>query len=692
MVKGRLFFNLLGLMLLGIIVFGCKPSDPVVSASNNFVSGMDRLYIGDFLIYSGRNSDRERMLAANFDLPGFAPYNREKLINNEDDDNYHVFKSNFSVSKDFEDKELTLYIDYFDMPVIIHINDITIYRKGLKQETKRRVYSTGYQVALDVPLAGELINYDEENSLVVEVFPLYETNSMPELSIAEYKDNAQKVFFKNFFNTYLVIAAQFLAILVALYHFVLFLSRGCKDKKYLIFSFLSMSFALAYANIGFSFDSNYYNAIIKITRSFQLLCFGFYSLYIIESSGLFPKQKKYIVTGIIIFSLTCAAFVALQKDKHMVNLAFSVISNIYIIPLLLLCIVFPVLSIILKKDYMLAPLLFTTLIVSVASLRDMVLLSSNIQPLFWYVPYAFLTLIIVIYAILVYEESKLFNHFKRYVPADLVIQLINRNITADLGGEQQELTVFFSDISKFTSIVEKMEPEKLIKDLCVYFESISKTILENKGTIDKFIGDSVMAFWGAPLPMENHAEKACHTAIVIQKNLRYLLQQEKIEFVTRIGIHTGSVIVGNLGYKERLNYTIIGDSVNVSSRIESINKIYGTEIIVSDSTYKECKDNFEFRLLDRVSLLGHSGGMNIYELISFKDEIDLLQKRNCELYEEGLQHYFRQNWDKAMNSFNEIIEYSPNDTPSRLMIDRCLQYKDNPPPEEWNGVFIQTAK
>jgi adenylate cyclase len=388
--------------------------------------------------------------------------------------------------------------------------------------------------------------------------------------------------------------------------------------------------------------------------------------------------------------------VAFQKDKYAVSLAFSFITNINIIPLLLLCIVFPVISIILKKNLMIVPLLFTTLIVSAASLRDMLLLNNAIQPLFWYVPYAFLLLIIVIYGILVYEESDLFNNFKRYVPADLVIQLINKNISADLGGEQQKLTVFFSDITKFTSIVEKMDPERLVQDLCVYFESISKTILENKGTIDKYIGDAVMALWGAPVPMEDHAEKACHTAIVIQNNLHKLFQQwnslGKIPFLTRIGIHTGNVLVGNLGYKERLNYTIIGDTVNVSSRLEGMNKVYRTEIIVSESTYKECQDNFQFRLLDRVSFLGRSGGMNIYELISTKDDTNIRQKKIYEYYETGLRYYFDQNWSKALGYFNAVIKYQPKDVPSRLMLNRCLQYKNNPPPKEWNGVFAQTKK
>jgi hypothetical protein len=299
-------------------------TNSIAFASNDYVSGMVRLDIGDFLIYSGRNSDREPMAAANFNLPGFVPYNREKLVNNTHGDNYHVFKTFFTISEDLQDKNLTLYISRFDMPVIIRINDIVVFRKGLIQEAGKGVYSTGDQEATDVPLERGLINYDKENSLVIEVFPQYETSSLPELSIADYKDNATKIFFKNLLNVYLVMAAQFLAALVAIYHFCLFISRGCKDKKYIFFSVLSMSFALAYANIGFSFDSTLYTVIIKMTRCFQLLGFGFYSLYILESSELFSKQKKYIETGIIIHSIACVAYVAFQRDKHAVSIAFPI--------------------------------------------------------------------------------------------------------------------------------------------------------------------------------------------------------------------------------------------------------------------------------------------------------------------------------------------------------------------------------
>ncbi|MCL2180067.1 MAG: adenylate/guanylate cyclase domain-containing protein, partial [Treponema sp.] len=585
---------------------------------------MSELDFGEFLIFSGRNADRERMLAGNFNVPGFRPYNREKLVNETIGDNYHVFKTIFTISEYFADKNLTLYINRLDMPVIIRLNDVIVYHKGYRQH-EDNAYATGEQAATHVPLESPLLKYNADNILVVEVFPQYETSSLPEISIAEYEHNVYKVFIKNFLIVYLVLASQLLGLLVSIYHFGSFISRGCKDPKYLFFSLLSLFFVCAYSNIGFSFDSKYYTELVKLTRCGQLLSVGFYLLFIIESTGLFPKLKKYINTAFIIYSIICAVFIAVQRNKYEVSVAFSLMTNIYLIPSLLCCVVIPVISIIINKNKLIVLILFTTLIVAGASLRDMLLLSAAAQPLFWFAPYAFFMLVIIIYGILVYEETSLFKNFKRYVPADLVIQLINKNIIADLGGEQQELTVFFSDIAKFTSITEKMEPEKVVQDLCVYFENISRTILANNGTIDKYIGDSVMAFWGAPVPMEDHASKACYAALTVQESLRILFEQwehqGKIPFHTRIGIHTGNVLVGNLGYKERLNYTVMGDTVNVSSRLEGINKIYGTEIIVSDSVYKKCPDDFEFRHIDRVYLLGRFEAMDIYELIAFKDDI-----------------------------------------------------------------------
>jgi adenylate cyclase len=288
------------------------------------------------------------------------------------------------------------------------------------------------------------------------------------------------------------------------------------------------------------------------------------------------------------------------------------------------------------------------------------------------------------------------KNFKRYVPSDLVAQLINQDIEAKIGGHKRELTIFFSDIAHFTSISEKTVPEELVQRLCIYFEKVSKTILANKGTIDKYIGDSVMAFWGAPVPEKNHAAMACRSAVQIQSILSNIFRKWRNTgldpFYTRIGIHTGEVIVGNMGYEERLNYTIIGDSVNLASRLEGVNKVYDTKILVSQNTWEQCKDTFEFRHIDRIAVVGRLEGIEIYELYAEKNNIEEPLRKLFRIYEKGLDFYFNRDWENAYKHFCAVLKYRPADGPSKLMQSRCLQYHKNPPPDEWNGVFMLSSK
>jgi adenylate cyclase len=288
------------------------------------------------------------------------------------------------------------------------------------------------------------------------------------------------------------------------------------------------------------------------------------------------------------------------------------------------------------------------------------------------------------------------RNFKRYVPSDLVAQLINQDIEAKIGGEKRELSIFFSDVANFTSISEKISPEELVQQLRIYFENVSKTILDNKGTIDKYIGDSVMAFWGAPVQSNNHAEMACRSAVNIQSILHMIFRKwantGKDPFYTRIGIHTGEVIVGNMGYEERLNYTVLGDSVNLASRLEGVNKIYGTRIIVSQSTWEQCGDLFEFRRLDKISVKGRREGILIYELYSEKDEIEKPLRKFFAYYEKGLEYYFHRNFREALKYFNTVLKYRHTDGPSKIMRERCQRYIANAPPDDWDGSSVLTEK
>ena len=189
--------------------------------------------------------------------------------------------------------------------------------------------------------------------------------------------------------------------------------------------------------------------------------------------------------------------------------------------------------------------------------------------------------------------------FRRYVPAELVRQLISTGEGAQLGGHKKELTVFFSDISGFTSIAELMPPEKLMLHLSEYFDELTRILTRHGATVDKYIGDAIMAFWGAPVHDDDHAIRACEASLACQEKIAELnrkwINEGKSALVTRIGISTGETVVGNVGSTERMNYTVMGDNVNMASRLEGANKLYGTQIIVSRQTYEAASKKFLFR-------------------------------------------------------------------------------------------------
>lgn len=269
--------------------------------------------------------------------------------------------------------------------------------------------------------------------------------------------------------------------------------------------------------------------------------------------------------------------------------------------------------------------------------------------------------------------------FNKYVPSELVKYIIQSGEEANLGGESKELTVFFSDIADFTSISEKNTPIELVKLLGDYLDTVSKVILDNEGTIDKYIGDSVMAFWNAPNQCENHAYLACISALKAQEQIhefnQILSKTKNITFHTRIGINTGELIVGNMGSQNRMNYTVIGDSVNLASRIEGLNKFYGTEIIISESTARFVKDKFVIRKLDKVAVKGKSIASEIFELIGQKSTDSTLQL--IQEFENGLNFYYEKNLKNASECFLKCLEINSNDNPSKIFLERIKNIQEN---------------
>ena len=287
--------------------------------------------------------------------------------------------------------------------------------------------------------------------------------------------------------------------------------------------------------------------------------------------------------------------------------------------------------------------------------------------------------------------------YQKYLPKDLVRRLIEKKQEIQLGGETKRLTVLFSDIAGFTSVSEYMSPHDLVGHLSDYFDHLTKIILREKGTIDKYIGDAIMAFWGAPESDDRMSYHACTAALRCQHALEVLNSQwhdqELPQLFTRFGIHHGDLIVGNIGSSERMNYTVIGDTVNIASRLEGVNKFYATRIIISHEVYEHVKKDFLCRPLDIVAVVGKTQGVKIYELMgSLHGEEDLLatpqQIAFCELFTVMMDFYLNMNFKKALEMIVKMKIYQKDYGHTlELYTRRCQSLLANPPQGEWSSVF-----
>ncbi len=288
--------------------------------------------------------------------------------------------------------------------------------------------------------------------------------------------------------------------------------------------------------------------------------------------------------------------------------------------------------------------------------------------------------------------KKSLRSFQKYVPSTLVRQLIETGEVARLGGSKKTLAVLFSDIEKFTSIAEQMTPDLLTQQVSLYFDELTKIILRENGTIDKYIGDAIMAFWGAPQLIENPCYHAANAALLCVKRSNDLNTQwkkeRKPEFITRMGIHMGDAIVGNLGSSERLNYTAIGDTINIANRLVSINKIYGTQIIISRIVYETLKNHFVMRKIDLVTLKGRVENNYIYELLGFnKKSLSFDFDHYTHVFDRAFQYYQQRQWSEALGLFSECLKIYPEDSVAIVFMNRITHFKQDPPATNWNGEW-----
>jgi len=295
------------------------------------------------------------------------------------------------------------------------------------------------------------------------------------------------------------------------------------------------------------------------------------------------------------------------------------------------------------------------------------------------------------------QKAVIKGMFSQYVNSTVVDELIADPDKMRLGGERKVLTIFFSDIAGFSTFSETKKPEELVAFLNEYLSEMTRIVFENKGTLDKYIGDAVMAFWGAPLPIEDHAYQTCKSALFMQRRLSELRakwrSEGQTEIQVRIGINTGEVVVGNMGGSERFDYTVMGDTVNLASRLEGANKEYGTYAMISEMTYDVIKNDFITRELDALVVKGKTKPVRVYELIAFKDEsLDQATLDCLSLFNEGLTFYKQSQFKEAATKFAEAKNIKSSDHPSFVYLKRCMHFIEFPPPQDWDGVFRMTTK
>lgn len=278
----------------------------------------------------------------------------------------------------------------------------------------------------------------------------------------------------------------------------------------------------------------------------------------------------------------------------------------------------------------------------------------------------------------------------KYVPLDLVRQLYHARVEPMLGGQIQDVTLLFSDIEGFTTLSEQLSPNALAVALGAYLEAMTRAIHSTGGIIDKYTGDGVMALWNAPSPCEQHALRACEAALACSDATQALFATSAwsglAPWRTRFGIHRAEVSVGHFGAPDRMSFTAMGDGVNLASRLESLNKQYGTRILVSAPVEREARRAYRFRRLDRVAVKGKREGVEIFELLGRKQAAGFFPA--VERYEQALEAYFARRFEAAL----ALLEECANDPPSQVLAARCREFAAAPPSPEWDGIYVAREK
>tara|TARA_R110002072_G_scaffold1598_6_gene13617 strand:- start:48393 stop:50468 length:2076 start_codon:yes stop_codon:yes gene_type:complete len=294
------------------------------------------------------------------------------------------------------------------------------------------------------------------------------------------------------------------------------------------------------------------------------------------------------------------------------------------------------------------------------------------------------------------QKALIRDAFGQYLSPKVVADLVKDPEKLSLGGEEREMTAYFSDIAKFSTFSENMTPTELVNVLNDYLTEMCNIIIATEGTVDKFEGDAIIAFWGAPAIQEAHAKLACFASIDMNKALVPLrarwAEDGRPAINVRMGLNSGPMVVGNMGSAQRMNYTIMGDTVNLASRLEGANKAFGSDIMISEATYLQAQEFVDVRELDTIRVVGKSEPVKVYQLLDRKGETKGLTADLVTQYEKAMRLYKERDYAAAKAAFKLALAIADTDGPSKTYVARCDEFLRNPPKADWDGVFTLTDK
>jgi len=310
----------------------------------------------------------------------------------------------------------------------------------------------------------------------------------------------------------------------------------------------------------------------------------------------------------------------------------------------------------------------------------------------------FLVLAVVNFLVTAQDRTFIRGAFGHYLSAAVINELLSNPDKLKLGGEKKYMTAMFTDIKGFSTVSESLDPTDLVHLLNLYLTEMSDIVLDLLGTIDKYEGDAIISFFGAPVEMNDHARRACLAAIRIKRteeelNRKFLADSlTSAPLLTRIGINTGDMVVGNMGTKRKMDYTIMGSNVNLAARLEGVNKQYGTWILTSETARAQAGDDIYTRRLDRVRVVGINEPVRLYEIIEEASQTAAEMKEAVEVFHSGLTWFEKKDWSRASKDFSTVLRMRPDDGPAKKYLQRCNEYKVKPPSDYWDGVFNLSEK